>query len=285
MNLKSYLKQPFPKAESKWRITILISLFVALFLIVFQPFDINLFQSNQKIFILAGYGVVTFVAMVINLFLIEAIFPTFFDEKNWTLWKDFVWLIWVIFTIGLGNALYTFYVFDNIKYSLYGLFAFQLITFIVSLFPITILIITKQKYLLKKNTGTATDLNKIIEQPKISFGKNQLIHFYADNEKDFIEFDINDFFFIESSGNYIEIHFLKDGKLIRKTFRSTLKRAFEFFKSTPEIIQCHRAFIVNSAKITNAKGNSQGLILHLENCDYEVPVSRNYVDMVRSQIR
>jgi len=228
---------------------------------------------------------VTFIALVINLFLIEAIFPTFFDEKNWTLWKDFVWLIWIIFTIGLGNALYTFYVFDNMKFSLYGLFAFQLITFIVSLFPITVLTISKQKYLLNKNLGTATDLNKIIEQPKISSAKNQLIHFYAENEKDFIEFNINDFFFIESSGNYIEIHFFKEGKIIRKTFRSTLKRAFEFFKSTPEIIQCHRAFIVNSAKITNAKGNSQGLILHLENCDYEVPVSRNYVDIVRSQIR
>ena len=97
MNLIKYLKQPFPKSEYKWRITILISVFIALFLIVFEPFNINLFESNQKTFILAGYGVVTFIALVINLFLIEAIFPSFFDEKNWTLWKDFVWLIWIIF--------------------------------------------------------------------------------------------------------------------------------------------------------------------------------------------
>jgi len=284
MNIIIYLKQPFPKAESKWRITILISLFIAIFLIVFQPFDINLFESNQKTFILAGYGIITFVVMVINLFLIEAIFPRFFDEKNWTLWKDFVWLIWIIFIIGLGNALYTYYIF-GFKFNFQSIINFQLITIIVSAFPVTILIITKQKYLLNKNLGTARDFNKIIEHPKTQFAGDQTIHFFADNEKDFIEFGINDFFFIESSGNYIEITILKDGKIIRKTFRSTLKRALEFFKTTPEIIQIHRAFIVNSAKITNAKGNSQGLILHLENCDYEVPVSRNYVDMVRNQIK
>lgn len=285
MNLKNYLKQPFPKAESKWRITILISLFIALFLIIFQPFGINLFESKQKILILAGYGFITFIALVINLIVIENFFRSFFAEKNWTLWKEFVWLIWIIFTIGLGNALYTFYVFDNMKFNLQGLAAFQLITFMVSLFPITVLIISKQKYLLNKNLGTATDLNKKIEQPKTTSANNQVIHFYAENEKDYIEFGINDFFFIESSGNYIEIHFLKDSKIIRKTFRSTLKRAMEFFKTNPEIIQCHRAFIVNSAKVTNAKGNSQGLILQLENCDYDVPVSRNYVDLVRNQIK
>lgn len=285
MNLKNYLKQPFPKAESKWRITILISLFIALFLIIFQPFGINLFESKQKILILAGYGFITFIALVINLIVIENFFRSFFAEKNWTLWKEFIWLIWIIFTIGLGNALYTFYVFDNMKFNLQGLAAFQLITFMVSLFPITVLIISKQKYLLNKNLGTATDLNKKIEQPKTTSANNQVIHFYAENEKDYIEFGINDFFFIESSGNYIEIHFLKDSKIIRKTFRSTLKRAMEFFKTNPEIIQCHRAFVVNSAKVTNAKGNSQGLILQLENCDYDVPVSRNYVDLVRNQIK
>ncbi|OFX26875.1 MAG: hypothetical protein A2041_12035 [Bacteroidetes bacterium GWA2_31_9b] len=284
MNLIQYLKQPFPKAESKWKIIIFISLFVAIFLILLQPFGINLYESNKKILVLAGYGLVTFIVLVINLFIIERIFHKFFEEKNWTIWKDFVWLVWVIFTIGLGNALYTFFIFKNQELNFQILIVFQLVTFIVSIFPITILIITKQNYLLKKNLGSASDFNKIIEQGKLSASHTQMIHFFADNEKDFIDFNMDDFFFIESSGNYIEIYYLKENKVFRKTFRSTLKRALEFFKTTPEIIQCHRAFIVNSSKINNAKGNSQGLILHLENCEFEVPVSRNYVDMVRNQI-
>ncbi|OFX83238.1 MAG: hypothetical protein A2W99_12535 [Bacteroidetes bacterium GWF2_33_16] len=285
MNLIAYLKQPFPKAESKWKIIILISLFVALFLIVFEPFGINLYKSNIKTLILAGYGVVTFLILVFNLIIVEHIFSKFFEEKNWTLWKDFVWLLWVIFSIGLGNALYTLYIFNGSKFGLQVLISFQLFTLIVSLFPITILIITKQNYLLKKNLISATAFNKIIEQVKPSNSEKRIIHFYADNEKNFVEFDINDFFFVESSGNYIEIYILKENRITRKTFRSTLRRALVFFDKAPEVIQCHRAFIVNTSKIINAKGNSQGLILQLENCDYEVPVSRNYVDIVRNQIK
>ncbi len=282
MNLIKYINQPFPKAESRWRVIIFISLFVALFLIVFQPFGINLFKSNIKILILSGYGLVTFIALFINLILVENTFQKFFAEKNWTIWKDFIWLIWIIFSIGLGNALYTFYIFDNLTFNIQVLIVFQFTTLKVAVIPITILIISKQKYLLRKNLNSANDLNKSLDQIKTGINKNQLIRFYADNDKDFIEFNNDDLYFIESSGNYIEIYLLCEDKIIRKTYRSALKRALDFFDDTPEIVQCHRAFIVNTNKIINAKGNSQGLRLSLQNCDIEVPVSRNYVDLVRS---
>jgi len=285
MGIINYLKQPFPKAENKWRIIIFISLFVSLFLIIFQPFNINLFESKYKLLILSGYGIVTFIALIINLLFVEKIFPTFFCEKNWTLWKEFIWLIWVIFFIGLGNITYTLIMFSNMNFNLHNIAVFQIITFIVSLFPITILIVSKQKYLLRKHLLSANELNKSIEIEAKPRSKNRLIRFFADNEKDFVEFDINDFFFIESSGNYIEIYIKADGKIVRKTFRSTLKRALDFFKDTREVMQCHRAFIVNSNKVIKATGNSQGLVLRLENCEYEVPVSRNYVERFRNHIR
>ncbi|MBU8892529.1 MAG: LytTR family transcriptional regulator [Bacteroidales bacterium] len=284
MNIISYIKQPFPKTESKWRVIILISLFVALFLIVFQPFGINLFESNIKIIILSGYGLVTFIVLFINLILIENIFPKFFDERNWTIWKDFVWLIWVIFSIGLGNALYTYYIFDNLIFSIQGLIIFQFITFVVAVIPITVLIISKQKYLLTKHLNSANELNKNIDKTRIGINEDQTIRFFADNEKDSIEFKIRDFYFIESSGNYIELFFFDNDNIIRKTFRSTLKRSLEYFTDSLEIIQCHRAFIVNTNKIINAKGNSQGLRLNLENCELEVPVSRGFVNAVREKI-
>ena len=283
MTLKNYFSQPFPKLKSRWKLIISISLFVAIFLIIFQPFGIHSIQN--KILVLSGYGLVTFIVLFINLIIVEHIFPKTFNEKNWTIGKEFLWLLWIIFCIGLGNALYTNYLFDYFRFNLMFFIQFQLFTLTIGLIPTSILIITKQKYLLQKNIKSAQELNKNLKKGQSGISQNSLIRIYADNEKDYIEFNPNDFYFIESSGNYIEIHFLKDGKFIRKIFRSTLKRALEFFKSTPEIIQCHRAFIVNSSIIINAKGNSQGLILNLKNCDDEIPVSRNYVDMVRNQIK
>lgn len=282
MNLINYLKQPFPKLKSKWRLIILISLFVALFLIIFQPFGIHFMDNKNKIIILSGYGLVTFISLVINLILIENIFPKVFSEKNWTIWKEFAWLIWIIFSIGLGNAFYTNYLINYFTFNLMFFVNFQLITVVIGTIPTTTLIISKQKYLLRKNLNSANDLNKSINKNKSETKTNQIIRFYADNDKDFIEFNNNEFYFIESSGNYIEIYLLYEDKIIRKTYRSALKRALDFFNDTPEIVQCHRAFIVNTNKIINAKGNSQGLRLSLENCNKEVPVSRNYVDLVRS---
>ena len=282
MNIINYINQPFPKAESKWKTIISISLFVALFLVVFQPFGINLFKSEHKFFILTGYGLVTFFILIINLIIIENIFTRFFDDQKWKIWKEFVWLICVIFSIGIGNVLYSFYIFDNFHFSLKTFISFELTTLVVGIIPITILIITKQKFLLKKHLISSNNLNKSIRTDQTKSNSTRTIHFYADNEKDSIEFDINDFLFIESSGNYVEIHFFNDNELLRKTFRSTLKRALSFFENIPEIIQCHRAYIVNTNKIISSKGNSQGLKLSIEDFENEIPVSRGFVDKFRN---
>ena len=285
MGIINYLKQPFPKAENKWRIIIFMSLFVALFLIIFQPFDINLYRGSNKFIVLSGYGLITFLILVLDMIILENIFKKFYNEQSWTIWKEFVSLFWIIFTIGLGNALYTSIVFGfYFKSGLEFYINFQLITMVVGIIPITILIVSKQKYLLRKHLLSANELNKSIEIEAKPRSKNRLIRFFADNEKDFVEFDINDFFFIESSGNYIEIYIKADGKIVRKTFRSTLKRALDFFKDTREVMQCHRAFIVNSKKIVRTYGNSQGLRLELENCEIEVPVSRGFVNSIKGII-
>ncbi len=285
MNFLNYITQPFPKAENKWKVIISISIFVSLFLIIFQPFDINLYNDSNKILVLSGYGLVTFFVLIFDMIILENLFRKFYNEQNWKIWKEFVSLIWVIFSIGLGNALYTSIVFGfYFEVGLKFFITFQMITLVVGVIPITVLIITKQKYLLKKHAFFAKELNKNIENIEKSTHENKLIKIFADNQKDFLEIILHDFLYIESSGNYIDINYLKDNKQVRKTLRNTIKQVVNFFNDSPEILQCHRAFIVNTTKITNAKGNSQGLRLHLEDCDEDIPVSRSKVDSVKKMI-
>lgn len=285
MNVVNYLKQPFPKAEKKWKVIILISFFVALFLIIFQPFGISLFKGGNKVLILSGYGLITFFTLIVNLIIIENIFTKFFDERNWAIWKEFIWLLWIIFSIGLGNAIYTSILFDfYFKATVLFFIQFQLFTLVIGIIPITILIVSKQKYLSNKYSISAQDVNRTLEKEKPKSLANQQIRIFGDNQKDFIEIEIRNFLFIESSGNYIEVHYIENDKDIRKTLRNTIKNSLNFFKDIPEVLQCHRAFIVNIEKIMNVKGNSQGLRLDLENCDMEVPVSRGFVNSVREKI-
>lgn len=286
MNIIKYLNQPFPKADNKWKTIIFVSLFVALFLIIFQPFGINLMEKTYpKILFLGGYGIVTCIVLIIDLIIIERLFPNFFQERNWVIWKEFVWLLWVIFSIGLGNAIYTAVFFAHKAPTLDLIIVFQFLTLAVAVIPITILVISKQKYLSKKHSVSADDMNKKLSKESTEAHIDHTVKIFGDKLKDFIEIEMSDFLFIESSGNYIEVHYLENTKDVRKTLRNTIKNALLFFQDIPEVIQCHRAFIVNIEKIMNAKGNSQGLRLDLENCDTEIPVSRNFVDLVRNQIK
>jgi hypothetical protein len=65
--IKDYLNQPYPQIVSKWKVIILISLFIALFMLIFQPFGLSAFQGSYKALIIAGYGCVTFVILAFNL--------------------------------------------------------------------------------------------------------------------------------------------------------------------------------------------------------------------------
>ena len=283
MNFIKYLKQPFPLSDSKWSFIIPISLFILLFLNIFQPFGLSYIEKN-KILILSGYSLITFLTLIFDLIILEKLFPSIFKESKWTVGKEFIWLLWIIFSIGLGNALYTFYVFNFFEFSFHFFIRFEFFTLSIGIIPVTVVIISIQNNLLNKHIKSANDFNKIIGQKPNRVKEENSITFYGDNKNESVQFDINEFLFIESTGNYINLHLLKNNELKKLTYRCTIKRAIESFKNSTEILQCHRAFIVNTNQIINVKGNSQGLRLNLENCETEVPVSRGYVNTIREKI-
>jgi len=85
--IKEYLQQPYPLFENMSRITISISLFIALFMLVFQPFGMLNYIGEHKLLFESGYAVVTLIVLIIDLF----VFPLFLDEwfipQKWTVLK------------------------------------------------------------------------------------------------------------------------------------------------------------------------------------------------------
>jgi hypothetical protein len=98
-----YLNQRYPSEGNKWNIILPISLFVGLFMVVFQPFGLSGLESEHKYLILAGYGAVTFTILSFDLFLLPLIFPKALSDENWTVLKEILFMIWVLFSLGLGN--------------------------------------------------------------------------------------------------------------------------------------------------------------------------------------
>lgn len=281
--IEKYLYQPYPVLINKWKIIIPASAFVAIFILIFQPFGLSEYHSIYKTIVLLGYGGVTFLALFLNLFALSYLFKNWFDETKWTVLKQMIWLTWIIFTIGLGNYFYASIIFSNF-WELKVFIIFQLSTMVVGIIPIVVLTIVNQNIKLSYYLKEANDFNNKINAKKHHLDNEQIIHVIADNEKDKFEIELSNLLYIESVGNYVRVHYFKEGKIKNSILRSALKRVELQLKECKTLIKCHRAFLVNFNQIEKVKGNSQGLKIVLKNTDTEIPVSRNYSKDLKDKI-
>jgi len=104
------LTKPYPKSKDfkrKLLSAFMFGLFVFLFLLIFQPFGINMWQSSYKVLRLMGYGLITSSVLIANSIIIETIFKSWFKEEKWTVWKEILWTLWTVLLIGTLNLLYS----------------------------------------------------------------------------------------------------------------------------------------------------------------------------------
>jgi hypothetical protein len=272
--LTKYFTQRYPIEENVWKIIIPISLFVGLFMLIFQPFGLDGLQSSNKYLILSGYGLVTFLVLIVNLLLIPSVLPALFREENWTVLKEIFFLLWILFTVGLANLLYSSWTM-GFPLSFTNILAFQTYTLAVGILPITTIILVKQHYLKRKNEVNAEILSHSINERHASLSSGQIVLFSSDNVRENLELVADHILYIKAEGNYITIAYLKNGKIARTLFRNTMKYAADLLASNPSFYQSHRSWIVNLNRISGISGNSQGLRLRLESFDEEIPVARN----------
>ncbi|MGN1262988.1 MAG: LytTR family transcriptional regulator DNA-binding domain-containing protein, partial [Prevotella sp.] len=67
--------------------------------------------------------------------------------------------------------------------------------------------------------------------------------------KEKVEMFDTDFLYAESDANYVHIHYMYEGKEKNTMLRSTIKDVAESITGLPDIIRCHRAFIVNLSHV------------------------------------
>lgn len=279
--LKGYLSQSYPLSKDKWRLIISISVFIGAFMLIFQPFGVIAFRGEHQSLILIGYGLVTFLVLVIDLFVIQRIFKRWFDERSWNVGKQIFWVVFIIFTIGTGNFLYSAVGFSFWSWRLF--LSFQIYTLLVAIIPVVGLTLIKRNLVLSKNLKQMDELNRSLKLRQIK-PKKSIVSLIADNGKDKLEIESENLLYIESIGNYIKIYHIGDKKLNISILRCALKRAEVQLKDAPNLIRCHRAFMVNIDKVIHAKGNSLGLKLILEGAESEVPVSRNFSKTLKTRI-
>jgi hypothetical protein len=259
------------------KIVSFISGIVALFLFAFQPFEIKSLIFDEKVKFIVGIMLVTFVTLSFNLLVLPSFMQKRLTNMQWNIMKEIFWNIWILFTVAFGYSIYFQYI------DLVDIHYFQIgKIFLFSVIPISLLIVINQNRLLKHNLQSALELNNKLMQ-KMNFQKT-LVMFESEYQQENLELDVHSLRLIKSANNYIEIFWVENEKLQHKLIRCSLKKAEEIVKEYSFMFKCHRTSIINVKFIDEVEGNSQGVKVHLEDLEFSVPVSRNYINQLKQLI-
>jgi DNA-binding LytR/AlgR family response regulator len=301
----SWLKKPYPFANDIRRMLVgnlLIGSFVALFLIVFQPFNINPWNTDYKILKLLGFGLVSFLAPTLFALLLKVSLSEKAREQSWNIGAEIISVMAVILLVALGNLVYS-WMLDITALSLKGYVYALAITCIIGVFPVSIHITRKHNRLMKLHLEQALQISKELGQKKAMPEKidqpeeekkdepedknheaAEWIILTAENGKDQLKLRHSELLFIESADNYSNIVSFSNNGRKKEMIRSSLKR-IEGQISMSHIVRCHRAYIVNLKKIKGIEGNAAGYKVFFHDHPDTVPVSRTYIPAFNEKLK
>lgn len=276
-----FLKKPYPFNEDLKRnakVIFFISISILVFLLLFQPLEISELARKDKIYLVIGLGVITFLSLSINLLVLPSLWPQIFLRKEWVIWKEILWNLWLLFTIAFGYFL---------MYKTLGIieFNFNMIIkmLLIAVIPLTALIVFNHNRLLSQHLKTANELNAQLQSIKQS--ENKLVHFDSDYQKDKLSVKARLLILIRSADNYIEVFWKSDDKVRSRLIRSTLKKAEKLIEEYNYFFKCHRSYIVNINYIDRVEGNSQGYNLYFDQLNFDVPVSKSSVNVLKERVK
>lgn len=279
--LRVFLKQPFPLEQPTLHLILslcIVGLFVALFLVIFQPFNASDYVQEGRAWVLWGYGVVTMLALMFDNFILTRIFPGIFNETKWNLFRGICFQFWHIISVATANMLYAHCI-GGKELGVISILDFFLTALAVGFFPITFSVLSVYIYLLKKYTESSREMNERIRahenyaKKAAELSQNLIISSESGREK--IELTAKDLLFIKSIDNYVEVYWTQHDQRKTTLLRSALKRIEEDLKAYPFLFRCHRTYLVNVNNISRITGNSHGYKLGFKGLEQLIPVSRH----------
>lgn len=267
-----FLNKPYPfNDDLKYNSIVIffISVGVFVFLLLFQPFDISSLGTKDKYYLMLGLGLITFLALSINLLFITSILNRMFANTTWNIKKEILWNIWILFTISSG-----YYFFCKKMGTLEFEYNIVITLLLAAVFPISALIIINYSRILRLHLKFATELNKKLKENKNI--QEKIVLFESDYQKDSLSVKVSQILFIRSANNYIEV-FWKENEIVKSQLvRCSLTKAEQTVKEEKFLFKCHRSYLVNINFIENVEATPQGYKLSFDKVDFSVPVSKNY---------
>jgi len=254
-------------------------LFIALFLLYFQPFNLHLNTDENMVFHISFFGCITTFVLLVFLYVFPLLLPNLFSDKNWKLGYQMILNMLVIITIAIFNSIYSNYV-NSIPFYWDSYWLILSRTFVLGILPIAFITFIDYHQKVKYNLNLATDILK--NKKEILKDSKEVTHqISTDLKNETFSFSENDFNYAIADTNYTDIYILDENTLKKVTYRVTLSSFETQLKESSSLKRCHRSHLVNLKKVKDISGNAQGLKLELINQSEIIPVSRKYIPIVK----
>ncbi len=283
--MKKFLKrlnEPFPENNSfaaDFRFIVGVGIFVTLFLYFFRPFEMNRYPGNP-FYLCATFGMITIIVASAYELFGTYILKLKKDVPSWTLGKWILFTLGLISTIGISNYLFLIYK-CWVATDLATFMQIFIGTIFIGVFPVVLSGLMIQIKADKRNRIQATGMQEALP---ISPTTVQKITLTTPTNQSTLTLPTNQLYYLEAMQNYVAIHYLKEGQMEKVLFRNTLSAMEKQLQAT-SIIRCHRSFLANTDLIEKVAGNAQGLRLTLKGLpDFEIPVSRKYIPILKALI-
>lgn len=244
-------------------------LFFFLFILAYNPFGISEFLNGQKdsytlyliICSLIVLGVMSLSRML--LFILKSKL-----DLNWSLY--ILWCTGEVVLCGLFMSIPLGIAWAGVRAYLATMSLCVLYTAGILVFPLSLLTMAVQLYVLSRNAGQAPAVDE-----------RTLIRFYDEQKRLKLVVSSEAVLYIEAEDNYVHIAHLDNGRVRTFTLRSSM-RALEETLARHGLIRCHRSFFINASHVDLLRKDANGYALAQLDRDgvKPIPVSKRYYDAV-----
>ena len=269
-----FLDKPYPFdniLNAFLRIGFGIALGLFLFILFFQPFELDNTDVNNYILTIAGFSGITFLLIGVLQIILPWSFPKQLNKKKWDLKREIIlqFLLWVLNSVAW--AFYIVYV-AGVKLSMY----LEVKIVILSLVPPLIILFVKEIRSLRMQLYSLRVLHKEKRQEHIEL--------VSENRSERLIMESSELILIKSAENYVEIHYLAGGTGTKKLLRTTFKGIEDQLKPFSQMIRCHRTCIINMDHVIKLQREYSRIYLKMNGVEEEIPVSRQYLLGIRNAL-
>ncbi|MDP3915662.1 MAG: LytTR family DNA-binding domain-containing protein [Bacteroidota bacterium] len=255
---------------------------VFLFILFFQPFPLESFDSNNRLLIVAGLGGIVLLFLVLVRAASLWIMQSYNHSNNLPTFPSYLGGFIIMALSSVAFAFYLRYV-GLVEITF---FVMSKVVFICLVPPIVLGIFDDIKELRQQNELLLIE-KEIIGKQVIKYEEdylNQSIEFISDNSAENLSLHVADVAFIKSADNYVEIAYKEGEHLRKKLIRNTLRNIEHQMRPFPNFIRCHRTCIVNIHCIEKLNRQYNNHWLTIKNHQEQIPVSRQYLLKLKDAI-